>query len=155
MSEPRLSNNIEPELIDNITDSIENEYLEDISPEERTRHVVAETVSAVFHQGPLPPPEELEKYNRATPDAADRIIAMAEHNQEHRQACEMLELKTATNSYKLGQWFGFIISAISLVGGFCLIYLDKQGLGTFFGVGGIASLVLPLILKTLPNKTKE
>lgn len=36
--------------------------------------------------GPLPPAEELLKYNDAVPEAAERILKMAETQQHHRLA---------------------------------------------------------------------
>lgn len=96
-----------------------------------------------LYSGPLPPAEDLKKYNEATPDAADRIIKMAENEQIHRHHREEKELDTNAKFERQGQWFGFILSILSLLGGFGLIYLDKDGLGTLFGVGGIASLILP------------
>ena len=96
-----------------------------------------------LYSGPLPPAEDLKKYNEATPDAADRIIKMAENEQIHRHHREEKELDTNAKFERQGQWFGFILSILSLLGGFGLIYLDKDGLGTLFGVGGISSLILP------------
>ena len=45
----------------------------------------------VQHQqwsGPLPAPEALAQYNNIVPDAAERILRMAEKEQEHRHKAE-------------------------------------------------------------------
>lgn len=42
------------------------------------------TVQGLFYQGPIPPPEVLEKYEKISPGFADRIVKMAEIEQEHR-----------------------------------------------------------------------
>ena len=34
--------------------------------------------ASAFHSGPLPPPAVLSQYNNAVPDAAERILKMAE-----------------------------------------------------------------------------
>jgi len=48
---------------------------------------VATTTAETF-SGPLPHPQILEKYNEVVPDAAERIIAMAENQSKHRQELE-------------------------------------------------------------------
>lgn len=45
----------------------------------------------VAHQsysGPLPPASELKRYNEACPNAAERIISLAEKEQQHRHDIE-------------------------------------------------------------------
>ena len=37
-----------------------------------------------FHFGPLPSPENFANYNKGVPDAAERILSMAEHSQRSR-----------------------------------------------------------------------
>lgn len=41
-------------------------------------------VQASFRTGPIPEPITLEQYNRVLANAADRIVSMAEKEQEHR-----------------------------------------------------------------------
>jgi uncharacterized membrane protein len=38
--------------------------------------------------GPIPPPTLLAEYNKVVPNAAERILAMAEKQSEHRQFLE-------------------------------------------------------------------
>jgi uncharacterized membrane protein len=45
-------------------------------------------LSYSVHSGPLPPPEDLAKYNMIVPDAAERILRMAEKQQAHRMELE-------------------------------------------------------------------
>lgn len=40
--------------------------------------------------GPLPPPDVLERYNQVTPEAANRIITMAEQETGHRRNMEQI-----------------------------------------------------------------
>ena len=37
----------------------------------------------IYQSGPLPAPEQLEKYNRIIPNAAERIVKMAEDGFSH------------------------------------------------------------------------
>ncbi|MBW2608107.1 MAG: DUF2335 domain-containing protein [Deltaproteobacteria bacterium] len=46
------------------------------------------SASAQTFSWPLPPPEILAKYNSVLPDAAERIISMAENQATHRQRIE-------------------------------------------------------------------
>ena len=43
------------------------------------------SVQQSFHSGPLPSPENFAKYNKGVPDAAERILSMAERNQRERE----------------------------------------------------------------------
>lgn len=56
--------------------------------------VLAAAVSVSTFAGPLPPPEILKEYNDAVPDAAERILKMAENQAAHRQ---QLESKVVTS----------------------------------------------------------
>ena len=87
--------------------------------------------------GPLPPPDVLKAYNEAHPDAADRILRMAEQQGEHRQRAASKDQSTAAR----GQVFGFVIAMTALVGGIGLLLLDKD-IGGYATIGaGFAVLV--------------
>ena len=70
---PQLSKNASPE------DILEGHFTD---PEQAKTALIASHSS--FFSGPLPPPEILIRYNDATPDAADRILKMAEKQAEYR-----------------------------------------------------------------------
>ena len=60
-----------------------------VNPEKKNEIVreflrVEQRIELTHHSGPLPPPEVLEKYNSAVTNGADRIMLMAEKQQEHR-----------------------------------------------------------------------
>lgn len=57
-----------------------------------------------FHSGPLPSPETLAGYESICPGAAERILQMAE--KEQNSICKMRELDCI--QAKLGMYFGFI-----------------------------------------------
>ena len=88
-----------------------------------------------FFSGPLPPPAALKAYNEAHPDAADRILRMAELQSEHRRMAATKEQRKSAR----GQVFGFVIAMTALVGGIALLLLDKniQGYATI-GTGFVA-----------------
>lgn len=128
------SNPTEPEVVDDETND--------------NNHAIIQHASIIeTYSGPLPPPDDLKKYNEAAPDAAERIIKMAENEQQHRHDKEKKAIDISAKFERQGQWFGFIISIVSLIGGFIMIYFDKTGIGTLFGVGGISSLIFPFFRK--------
>ena len=57
--------------------------------------------------GPLPAPESLIKYNEAVPNAAERIVAMAENEMKHRHSMEREELKKRSNLAMISTILGF------------------------------------------------
>ncbi len=54
-----------------------------LSDEQKSQLVQALSISRSF-SGPLPPPEDFERYNQVAPDAANRILTMAEKEQQIR-----------------------------------------------------------------------
>lgn len=94
---------------------------------------VAET-RVVAHSGPLPSPDVLAGYDRLLPGAAERILQMAEREQnaritldqtqleadiEHRAQMTAMQKRVHTGSFisdYLGQFFGFVIALCCLAG---------------------------------------
>ena len=54
---------------------------------EQVRQVVAEVIRSEF-SGPIPPPNIIKGYEEVLPGSADRILAMAEKQSNHRQEME-------------------------------------------------------------------
>jgi uncharacterized membrane protein len=72
---------------------------------------------AQFHQGPIPDPHTLARYEQIQAGFAERIISGAEHQATHRQSLEMkitdANIKAVNQSAliaKRGQFFAFFIS---------------------------------------------
>lgn len=83
--------------------------------------IVAESKSVTAYSGPIPPPESLEKYEQVVPGSAERILAMAEKEQEHRHKTEdkqtsdyksLIILSTIFTSFVALAFVGAIIYAI-------------------------------------------
>ena len=98
-----------------------------------------------IHEGPIPAPESIAKYEAILPGSADRLFRMAEKQMEHRQQLEIKEqlrvndiTRKELSSKLLGQIFAFIIalSAIS-----CGTYLISQGNST----AGLVALLTPVL----------
>ena len=83
--------------------------------------------SVVLQNGPLPPAEELEKYNLIIPNGADRIMTMAEKEQIHRQGIESIITNSVASQNSRGQWFAFIMAISALIFAAYLFNLGKEG----------------------------
>jgi len=99
------------------------------------------TTTAQHFSGPLPPPQILEKYNQVVPDAADRIIAMAESQSKHRQQLEIKVIESEVKNSRLGLHYGLIIGLATVVGGAFCIYSGYEIGGTVLGGTGLTGLV--------------
>ena len=120
----------------------------------RPQNVVA---AVKHHSGPLPAPEDLQRYEQLSPGAANRIISMAENEQNHRTAMAKLTLssdikhrddvhqaqqtnaKAANRSAMVGQYFGGVVGAGCVVGAMYSVYAGAHP------VVAIAFVSLPVV----------
>ena len=91
--------------------------------------------------GPIPHPAILADYNEVVPNAAERIIAMAEKQSKHRIEIEKQVIKNDIRSSHLGKILGFLLALTSIVGSIFLLYLGKNLTGFFLWFGTLGSLV--------------
>jgi len=135
------------------TDVIEKfPELKELPPKERK--AVVQKIS-MNYSGPIPHYSDFEGYEKVLPGAADRILQMAESQSEHRQHLERMVVYTGVENSKRGQWFGFIIAVIAIIGGFFLIYCDKDALGITSILGAIGSLVVVFALGNSSEKKER
>ena len=71
--------------------------------EELARLLAVGTTQVVVHSGPIPPAEELSRYDQVIPNGADRIMAMAEAQSKHRMEMEALVLTSQQQQSARGQ----------------------------------------------------
>lgn len=90
--------------------------------------------------GPLPPPEILAKYNDAIPGGAERILAMAENQSQHRQALEKSVIAANIRAQKVGPILGFIVCIAAIASGTFLIYVGKSAAGLVPIIGALGGL---------------
>lgn len=64
--------------------------------------------------GPIPSPDVLARYNEIVPNAAERILVMAESDATHQREIEMAALNAQRRERRLGQVFGFSIGIAAL-----------------------------------------
>lgn len=78
---------------------------------------VHETYTQII--GPIPPPQILKDYNYVVPDAAERIIRMAEKQSDHRIQLENKVIKSDINKSYIGM---FLAASIAIYG----LYIAKD-----------------------------
>lgn len=128
--------------------------LDGLSPEtEDTKGHKQENLLLSQLTEPIPPPVILEQYNRIFPDAASRIISMAEKEQEHRHKmqeklidAQILDRKRARTERRLGQIFGLTVGVVTIVSGSATAIFGAPIAGGVLGSVGVAGLVLVSIL---------
>ena len=77
--------------------------------EELLRSFSVTLIQEKSHSGPLPDAETLIQYDSVIPNGADRIMAMAEKQQDHRINIETKVIISQNKQSGLGQIFGLFI----------------------------------------------
>lgn len=83
---------------------------------QQVTEVMQHSVTATMFSGPLPPPEQLAKFEATLPGCAERILQMAEKQAEHRQRLEMIVIPEQQKQSGRGQIFGFWIGITGIAG---------------------------------------
>ena len=103
--------------------------------------------------GPVPPPEILKSYEENIPGSAERLIRMAEKEQDHRHEMQkklvdgqLNNTKRFYDERKRGQIFGLTIGLIGIISGSILAFNDKQIAGSFIGTAGIGGIVSVFVI---------
>ena len=113
-----------------------------LRPERRQEGVqLVQALIQKTHQGPLPAPDDYAHYEAVHPGAAERILRMAESNQQHRH---MLESEALRRDYSLqarGQMFAIaaLIAMLALIG--FTFWVGQPIAGSVLGTGTIAAIV--------------
>ena len=86
--------------------------------------IVAKYEEISGFSGPIPPPQILQQYNSIIPDAAERIIRMAEKQSDHRMDLE----RKVVSSNILKSYLGMIVAAvIAIFGLYAAIEISIKG----------------------------
>jgi uncharacterized membrane protein len=123
-------------------------------PAPRPQSVSLSTTTTVL-TGPLPSPEILIQYNQAVPGAADRIIAMAEHDSAHLQTMERMTLTAFYQERRLGQILGFCIAAMFLAASVYLAINGHEVAASVLGGTTLVSLVSIFVVGRLSRSSSN
>jgi uncharacterized membrane protein len=113
------------------------------------------TLEAKRFEGPLPPPADLKQYDDVSPGFAERIVQMAEKEQDfrHRDIDRIRSMQRKIIGR--GQVFGFILSLTIILGGILLIMSDKPTSGFISILTGIATVAGPFFYGVHREKKEQ
>lgn len=131
----------------------------------RTSHLIVEKSEHRF-SGPLPPPDLLRQYDAIVPDAANRIIAMAEGQAAHRRQLEdratdaiIEDTRAERLERKRGQFYGFTIGITGITAGALIVIFANNSVGIIAGTalsgGTIVTLVSIFVIGLREKGGKE
>lgn len=136
-----------PEIFEGVPIEKKEEILEFIS---------FTSIKQTNHSGPLPDAESLVQYNDVIPNGADRIMIMAEKEQDHRVSLQSKMVNDQNSESKLGQIFGFIIGLVGVGCGTYLAATGHEAVGGIIAGGTVVSLVTVFVVgKKLQEPSKE
>lgn len=93
-----------------------------------------------FRSGPLPAPEELAQYNSIIPNGADRILRMAEEQQQHRMYLEKYVVRSDSKRAWAGLCAGAVVALSILGASVWLIMTGHETAGTVIAGLDMASV---------------
>ncbi len=125
-----------------------------MSPNRPPNQVQVSQTAQVF-TGPLPPPEQLIKYNEAVPNAAERIIAMAEKQSTHRQQLENTVLQVEAQRSSLGLTAAFVLSVLALSASTFCIYANHDIAGASIFGASLTSIVIAFLRGTSSRRSER
>jgi uncharacterized membrane protein len=83
------------------------------------REIIVERMQQIvvseYFSGPIAHPRHLREYEEIEPGSADRIIRMAERQQDHAIEMGRQAMKAGVDDRKLGMWLGFASLVLLLV----------------------------------------
>lgn len=110
-------------------------------PEVREMRRELRAMRAEFFSGPIPPPDILAKYDDIIPNGAERILAMAEHQEIHRHEMEKAIVMADIQQSRLGLVLGFVVVMTMGIGGMILIWHGNDINGLAIVLSALAGLM--------------
>ena len=112
--------------------------------------------------GPIPHPEILRGYESIKAGFAERIVSMAEREQEHRFKCDNHQfecnqkiIENVASDSRRGQYFALIISILFLGASMTLAILGHETVAAIFGGGTLSAIVAAFIIGRKDNSPKD
>ncbi|MDE6917241.1 MAG: DUF2335 domain-containing protein [Lachnospiraceae bacterium] len=151
------------EILPESTDAVEHKDEKTVSPEidNENTEIMRKETKTVFSEfsGPLPPPSIIQGYENVIPGAAERILAMAEKQSEHRQLMERTMIQSDSRDSLLGIVAALILGVGCLVTSCVIAISVPQNAGAIcsaaFGITGIGSIVGPFLKIRKKDSSKD
>lgn len=115
---------------------------------EDLRNSVIESAS---FSGPIPPPAMLGKYEEYLIGSAERIVRMAEKEQDHRHNWEDSALSSIDRNTKRGQWMSVVIAIATIFASVALAMSDKIIPASVLGGIGILGAAIWLTIDRIDH----
>ncbi|WP_355660068.1 DUF2335 domain-containing protein [Halomonas salifodinae] len=136
------------------------------SGNQQAREIRFQAQQITHSSGPVPPAEEMARYEQVIPGAADRIFAMAEQEQQHRHRAESEQTSTnariadanirASDSnvraqdasiaeIRRGQWMAFTLGLAFLAITLTFGLHGQEIAASALGLGGVAAVATVFI----------
>ncbi|RIA37860.1 putative membrane protein [Hephaestia caeni] len=113
------------------------------SPDEPTLPgILSESYQRSFHSGPLPSVDEFRAYGEVVSDAPERILRMAERDQEAKHRIIEKQIIQNSRAVSQGQWMGFTAMIVALGGA---IYLASTGHSAVAALLAGPSVLVPIM----------
>lgn len=77
--------------------------------------IVAMVQRSISHSGPLPDPDTLQRYEQVLPGLAERIVAMAEKQSDHRQSLERAVILNGIKAEGRGASYAFALGLCGII----------------------------------------
>jgi uncharacterized membrane protein len=113
------------------------------------------SIEAAMYSGPLPPPQDLERYAKILKNAPERIFQLAEKEAANRQSLERWVVKSDVIRSILGVVSALLIVLFALGLGAYLVLQGHDVAGTIFAGAGLTGLVTTFIYGTNYLKKKD
>ena len=116
-----------------------------------------EVINAIRSEfsGPLPPPAILKQYDEIEPGLANRIVCMAEKEQEHRHGCENKCVKADSRDSLLGIVSAFLICVSMIYAGVKIVlgvpHISGLLSGSVISLAGFGGVIGVIIRGTNPT----
>jgi len=110
------------------------------------------------HEGPLPHPTTLEKYDGIVSGGAERIFKVFENQSNHRMNFESKVVESEINLNNKGQNYAFILSLVFVAAGFFLVSTGHPTAGISvmtIDIGGVAFVFITGRMKKRREKSEE
>jgi uncharacterized membrane protein len=121
MGDSSLSISLEKQIEKALGETVPQKLL----PEVKSR-IIQAVISETYYQGPLPPPEMMGQWEDILPGAADRIMRMAEKEQDTRLYWNRTTITAESRNSTLGLVFGIVALALLIGGALGCLYLGYE-----------------------------
>lgn len=122
-------------------------------PSEPDRRMIEAVITERRFSGPLPPPEFLFAYKEILPGSPERILSMAEREQQHRHETEKTVVNKTMQQRSRGQWLGFSLALFFGVAALIFGLNGEVWLSGIFGTTTVISLAIIFALNQQPSKS--